>query len=79
MNGNGEKNVLSASVVKPVPPKNYKLLVDPLLTGKKEPKVYRYEGIVPGDLSASVIVRDPRNRLTLLSKRLEPLDLPVLR
>lgn len=79
MNGNGEKIVAPANAVKPVPPKNYKLLVDPLLTGKKEPKVYRYEGIVPGDPAASVVVRDPRNRLTHLSKRLEPLELPVSR
>lgn len=79
MNGNGEKVAPSANAVKPVPPKNYKLLVDPFLTGKKEMKVYRYEGIVPGDLTASVVVRDPRNRLTQLSKRLEPLELPVAR
>lgn len=58
---------------------NYKLLVDPMITGKKEAKVFRFEGIVPGDPSPVVVVRDPRNRITALSKRQEPLDLPVPR
>lgn len=72
MNGNGERIITSN-------PKNYKLLVDPLLTGKKEPKVYRYEGVVAGDSSSSIVVRDPRNRITALSKRSDSLDLPVPR
>lgn len=78
MNGNGERNT-TPNPAKPVVPKNYKLLVDPMLTGKKEPKVYRYEGIVPGDAAAPVVVRDPRNRVLALSKRIEPFDLPVPR
>lgn len=72
MNGNGER---TPNTSKPVPPRNFKLLVDPLLTGKKEPKVYRYEG----DPSPTLAVRDPRNRITALSKRLEPFDIPVPR
>jgi hypothetical protein len=71
MNGNGEK------IPTPSAPKNYKLLVDPMLTGKKEAKVYRYEGIVPGE--APVIVRDPRRFSTALSKRIDAMDLPVPR
>jgi hypothetical protein len=77
MNGNGEK-ITTPSPAKPVVvPKNYKLLVDPMLTGKKEPKVYRYEGVIPGE--PPVIVRDPRRFSTALSKRMELLDLPVPR
>lgn len=76
MNGNGEK---TPNPVKLPPPKNFKLLVDPLLTGKKEPKVYRYEGIIPGDTAPSVVVLDPRSRITYHSIRLESLDLPVPR
>lgn len=72
MNGNGER---TPNAPKPPVLKNFKLLVDPLLTGKKEPKVYRFEG----ETTPSVIVRDPRNRITALSKRLEPFDLPVPR
>lgn len=76
MNGNGEQ---APNVVTLPPPKNYKLLHDPLLTGKKEPKVYRYEGIIPGDSTSTVVVLDPRSRITALSKRLESLDIPVPR
>lgn len=79
MNGNGEKmETPNPAPLKPaVVAKNYKLLVDPMLTGKKEPKMYRYEGIIPGD--PPLVVRDPRRLVTALSKRLEPLDLPVPR
>lgn len=75
MNGNGERTPNSA---KPVVTKNYKLMVDPMLTGKKEAKVYRYEGIVAND-PVAVTIRDPRSRILSLSKRLEALDLPVPR
>lgn len=77
MNGNGERIPTPNSAKPVVVPKNYKLLIDPMLTGKKEPKLYRYEGIMPGE--PPVAVRDPRSRVTALSKRLEPLDLPVPR
>lgn len=78
MNGNGEK-ITTPNPTKPAAPKNYKLLVDPLLTGKKEAKVYRYEGRTEGETTSSVIVMDPRSRITALSKRLEPIDLLVPR
>lgn len=75
MNGNGER----LAVAKVAVLKNYKLLVDPMISGKKEAKVYRYEGVIPNDPSPPPVVRDPRNRISALSKRLEPLDLPIPR
>lgn len=78
MNGNGER-ITTPNPAKPAAPKNFKLLHDPMLTGKKEPKLFRFEGIVQGELTSSVVVLDPRSRITALSKRLEPLDLPVPR
>lgn len=79
MNGSGERlAVPNAIPVKPIIPRNYKLIVDPLITGKKEQKVYRYDGISVNDQPTNVIVRDPRVRLTSLSKKLE-LDLPIPR
>ncbi|GAB0099249.1 hypothetical protein DMENIID0001_150990 [Sergentomyia squamirostris] len=59
-------------------PRNYKLLVDPFLQ-KGASKIYRYDGIVPGDPSPPVIPQDPRTRLARLRTRIEPLDLPVPR
>lgn len=58
--------------------RNYKLLVDPALK-KGAVKVYRYDGVVPGqeNLYPPVQVRDPRSRLTLLWARTEVADLPV--
>ncbi|KAH7957281.1 hypothetical protein HPB52_017043 [Rhipicephalus sanguineus] len=58
--------------------RNYKLLVDPALK-KGGVKVYRYDGVVPGqeNLYPPVQVRDPRSRLTLLWARTEVADLPV--
>lgn len=81
MNGSGERLAAPNAIpAKLVIPRNYKLLVDPFITGKKEPKVYRYDGIViNNDQPTNVIVRDPRVRLTALSKRLELIDLPIPR
>lgn len=76
MNGSGER---IATTPKPIAPRNYKLLVDPFITNKKEPKVYRYDGTIVNDQPTTVVVRDPRVRLTALTKRLEALDLPVPR
>ncbi|KAH6932952.1 hypothetical protein HPB50_011053 [Hyalomma asiaticum] len=58
--------------------RNYKLLVDPAMK-KGAVKVYRYDGVVPGqeNLYPPVQVRDPRSRLTLLWARTEVSDLPV--
>lgn len=59
--------------------KNYKILVDPFLV-KGAAKLYRYEGIVPGDPTyPQVIPKDPRSSLTRIWARYEPLDLPVPR
>lgn len=82
MNGSGERiPVQNANIPKPIVPRNYKLLVDPFLApaGKKEVKVYRYDGTMVMDQPTNVIVRDPRVRLTALTKRSEALDLPVPR
>ncbi|CAH1134174.1 unnamed protein product [Ceutorhynchus assimilis] len=64
----------------PTKPKNYKLLVDPCLV-KGGPKLYRYDGIVPGDKSYPPVTstRDPRSHLTRIWTRLEILELPVPR
>lgn len=61
-------------------PKNYKLMVDPMIV-KGGIKVYRYEGIIPNDPTApAVIPRDPRNHLVAkVRTRLEPLEIPVPR
>ncbi|XP_064461143.1 histone-lysine N-methyltransferase SETD1-like isoform X2 [Ornithodoros turicata] len=58
--------------------RNYKLLVDPAMK-KGATKLYRYDGIVPGqeNLHPPVHVRDPRSRLALLWARTEAADLPV--
>lgn len=61
-------------------PKNYKLMVDPIIV-KGGVKIYRYEGIIPNDPNSPLVIpRDPRNQLaTKLRTRLEPLDIPVPR
>ncbi|XP_034176391.2 SET domain containing 1 [Osmia lignaria lignaria] len=60
-------------------PRNYKLLVDPFLV-KGATKLYRYDGMVPGDPTyPEVQPRDPRSQLTRIWTRLEQLDLPVPR
>ncbi|XP_029823093.3 histone-lysine N-methyltransferase SETD1B [Ixodes scapularis] len=58
--------------------RNYKLLVDPAMK-KGAVKVYRYDGVVPGqeNLYPPVQVRDPRSRLAFLWARTEIADLPV--
>lgn len=79
MNGSGERiaTPVAGAAIKPSIVRNYKLLVDPFITGKKEPKVYRYDGVVINDQPTSVIVRDPRKRVTSLGRI--PADLPVPR
>ncbi|XP_031847043.1 SET domain containing 1 [Nomia melanderi] len=63
----------------PQKPRNYKLLVDPFLV-KGATKLYRYDGMVPGDPTyPEVQPRDPRSQLTRIWTRLEQLDLPVPR
>lgn len=76
MNGSGER-ITPTIQAKAIPPRNYKLIVDPFITGKKEPKLYRYEGMYINDQVTTVIVRDPRVRLASFAKI--PADLPVPR
>lgn len=53
------------------PIRNYKLISDPFLI-KGAPKVYRYDGIIPGDpTQPPVIPRDPRNVLSRIRMRQE--------
>jgi hypothetical protein len=79
MNGSCDK-LPPANSAKPVAARNFKLLIDPIIQPEHRQKVYRYEGVVPNDPAASVVVvRDPRSRLTALSKRLEAMDIPVPR
>ncbi|XP_058447865.1 histone-lysine N-methyltransferase SETD1 [Malaya genurostris] len=60
-------------------PRNYKLIADPFIH-KGVPKIYRYDGIVPGDPTyPPVIPRDPRNPLARIRSRLDTLDIPVPR
>lgn len=57
---------------------DYKLLVDPFLV-KGGTKLYRHDGVVPGDYPP-VTLKDPRNVKALrLRTRLEPIELPVPR
>lgn len=60
--------------------RNHKLLVDPFLV-KGRAKLYRYDGVVPGDTSyPPVIPRDPRNTLaSRMRSRVEPMQLVVPR
>lgn len=60
---------------------DYKLLVDPFLVKGQTQKIYRYDGIVPGDVQyPPVTVKDPRNVKALkLRQRLEPIELAVPR
>lgn len=79
MNGNGgpDNRIFSG----PKPMRDYKLVVDPALCNTKgTQKVYRYDGIAPGELSASVVTpRDPRSRLATIKQRVEILDLVLPR
>lgn len=72
--------------IRPLPPefsggerkkRNYKLLVDPALK-KGSVKVYRYEGVVPGQEGLPPVqVWDPRSRLAMLWAKPEVADLPI--
>ncbi|XP_049879061.1 histone-lysine N-methyltransferase SETD1 isoform X2 [Pectinophora gossypiella] len=79
MNGGMEHKASGHNAVLHKAPKNYKLLMDPFLV-KGAIKLYRYDGIVPGDSSyPPVQCRDPRSQLSRIWNRLEPADLPVPR
>ncbi|XP_063697695.1 histone-lysine N-methyltransferase SETD1 [Culicoides brevitarsis] len=77
MNGGPPGNVAAGANKAPTQPqtpqpiRNYKLISDPFLQ-KGAPKVYRYDGIVPGDTTCPpVIPRDPRNVLSRIRMRQE--------
>uniref|UniRef100_A0A1Q3G0T9 [histone H3]-lysine(4) N-trimethyltransferase n=1 Tax=Culex tarsalis TaxID=7177 RepID=A0A1Q3G0T9_CULTA len=61
-------------------PRNYKLIADPFLH-KGVPKIYRYDGVVPGDPAyPPVVPRDPRNPLARIrSSRLDAMELVLPR
>nr|XP_036677598.1 histone-lysine N-methyltransferase SETD1 isoform X2 [Drosophila suzukii] len=61
-------------------PRNFKLLADPQLV-KCGARLYRYDGVVPGDPAYSTITpRDPRNPLTRIRARaVDPLLLRIPR
>lgn len=81
MNGLADKApIANATKLPPEKQRDWKLIVDPLITGKKELKVYRFEGLLQGETISTVTPRDPRSRITSFSsKRYEPTDLPVPR
>lgn len=79
MNGGMEQKTPGHNTSQHKAPKNYKLLVDPFLV-KGATKLYRYDGLVPGDSSfPPVQCRDPRSQLSRIWSRMEPADLPVPR
>lgn len=79
MNGGMELKTPGHNTVLHKAPKNYKLLIDPFLV-KGATKLYRYDGIVPGDQTyPTVQCRDPRSQLSRIWNKLEPADLPVPR
>ncbi|XP_069357216.1 histone-lysine N-methyltransferase SETD1 isoform X2 [Maniola hyperantus] len=79
MNGGMEHKTPGHNAVLHKAPKNYKLLIDPLLV-KGATKLYRYDGSVPGDPSyPPVQCRDPRSQLSRIWNKTEPADLPLPR
>lgn len=81
VHGGHEKNheKKEPSAPPPAKPRNYKLLVDPFLV-KGATKLYRYDGLVPGDPTCPVVQpRDPRSHVNRMWTRREQLDLPVPR
>lgn len=55
---------------------NYKLIVDPALH-KGQQKLYRIDGVIPGDPLSKVIVTDPRSRVARFLTKSKQADLPV--
>uniref|UniRef100_A0A336MTJ1 [histone H3]-lysine(4) N-trimethyltransferase n=1 Tax=Culicoides sonorensis TaxID=179676 RepID=A0A336MTJ1_CULSO len=67
--GSGQPSNTNKAPTQPI--RNYKLISDPFLT-KGAPKIYRYDGVVPGDTTQpTVIPRDPRNHLSRIRLRQE--------
>lgn len=76
----GGGGTLSSQNQQPKAPRNYKLIADPFLH-KGVPKIYRYDGVVPGDPAyPPVVPRDPRNPLARIrSSRLDAMELVLPR
>ena len=55
---------------------NYKLIVDPILN-KGQKKLYRIDGVIPGDPTSNVIITDPRSRVARLLTKSKQADLLV--
>lgn len=55
---------------------NYKLLVDPAIQ-KGQQKLYRFDGVIPGDPASKVIITDPRRRVARLLSKSKQADLDV--
>ncbi|XP_067683254.1 histone-lysine N-methyltransferase SETD1B-A-like [Haliotis asinina] len=58
--------------------RNYKLVVDPFLHRGQQQKVYRIDGVIPGE-NRQIEPRDPRSRFQRIWSRKEVADLPVPR
>lgn len=54
----------------------YKLIVDPALH-KGQKKLYRIDGVIPGDPTSNVIVTDPRSRVARLLTKSRQADLLI--
>lgn len=55
---------------------DYKLLVDPAIH-KGQQKLYRFNGVIPGDPASKVIITDPRRRVARLLTKSKQADLAV--
>lgn len=78
--GGGGGGAVTSSHSQHKAPRNYKLIADPFIHKGGVPKIYRYDGIVPGDPTyPPVIPRDPRNPLARIRSRIEPFDMIVPR
>lgn len=75
---NSNSSCSTAPFQKPI--QDYKLIIDPFLV-KAPQKIYRYNGIVPNDVTyPPVILKDPRNAKAIrLRVRLDPIELAVPR
>lgn len=65
-----------ATEEKPKKPHNYKLIVDPVIH-KGQTKLYRLDGVIPGDPLTKVIITDPRSRVARFLSKSKQADLPV--
>lgn len=52
------------------------MIVDPILN-KGQKKLYRIDGVIPGDPTSNVIITDPRSRVARLLTKSKQADLLV--